>query len=342
MSFASTRSGLTRFEDHRPDNEKANASNIISAAGIGGGDRSFSDVHVKATDELFYKRAVDYNRINGSSFVYSVPADASMRSPDNIYITASNAIFVGSSKQRAPAAVIGLVYKHSMFKERFFNSTKICGERKCKVRCTDETTDCFLIDNNGYIIVSKDETLTGKILSEYDANLLDLLVDNKIFNRKKIYDYQAICIDFYQVSGIGSILMTPFKLLAMLAYNVYSAISLLALDLYLNPWNMDIIGVYGANNNDNDGVISDNESKNDEEEEEEDYEEGYEENYEPDESKKFINKTRPRPCIKEIDLYDLNQDFANSNDPSMGKHNKCPGDCNAYVFDTFDTLELTE
>lgn len=322
MTFASTRSGLTRFEDHRSEEEKSNSSLLISASVLGGGDRSFADVHVKATDELFYKRAVDYNRINGSSFVYSVPSDASTRAPENVFVTASNAVFVGSSKQRAPAAVIGLVYKHSMFKERFFNSTKVCGERKCKVRCTDETTDCFLLDNNGFIIVAKDDSLTGKILSEYDSNLLDLLVDQKVFNKKRIYDYQAICIDFYQVSGLGNILITPFKLMATFFAHIWTQVSLLALDLYLNPWSLNLAGVLSQEV----PTITDG---NDEEEEDEDYEEGYEESYEPDESKKFINKTRPRPCIKEIDLYDLNQVWVSSDSPSSGKHVKCPGDCNS-------------
>lgn len=332
MTFATTRSGLTRFEDHRSDQEKANSSLLIASASVlGGADRSFTDVHVKATDELFYKRAVDYNRINGSSFVYSVPSDAATRSPDNVYVTASNAIFVGSSKQRAPAAVIGLVYKHSMFKERFFNSTKMCGERKCKVRCTDETTDCFLVDNNGFIIVSKDDSFTGKILSEYDAALLELLVDQKVFIRKKIYDYQAICIDFYQVSGPGNMLLTPFKLAATLMTHIWSQLSLLAIDMYLNPWSINLNTVFGANvEDDNDpNIITDNGEGDEEEEEDEDYEDGEYPDFEPDESKKFINKTRPRPCIKEIDLYDLNQNFVNSDSPSSGKHNKCPGDCNA-------------
>lgn len=38
-------------------------------------------------------------------------------------VTASHAIFVEKGGYKAPAAVVGLQYKHSSFKETFFNIT---------------------------------------------------------------------------------------------------------------------------------------------------------------------------------------------------------------------------
>ncbi|GIY65051.1 hypothetical protein CEXT_424741 [Caerostris extrusa] len=69
-------------------------------------------------------------------------------------VTASQAIFIGNGSQKAPAAVVGVQLKHSAFVERFFNITGTCMS-KCKYKCTDKQMDCYLIDNNGFVIVSE-------------------------------------------------------------------------------------------------------------------------------------------------------------------------------------------
>ena len=243
-------------------------------------EKPFHEVHIRATDEIFYKRAVDYSiRVNSSSFVYTVPFDAASRRSDAVLVTAAQAVFVGTSKQKSPAAVVGLLFKHKSFSDRFFSHTSRCGSPSCKVNCSDETTECFLLDNNGYIIVSEDFRLTGKFLGEYDYSLLELLVEKKVYVKKRMFDYQAICIDLYQVSGPGSMLMTPLNLMRKALVWLWTRLTLAAVDIYLNPFNNPLSFVFGA------------------EEEEEDEE--FSPNLEVDESRKIINKTRPRPCIKE-------------------------------------------
>ena len=41
--------------------------------------RHFADINNKATDEIWYKRAVDYHKVNPKAFVYSIPFDVGER-----------------------------------------------------------------------------------------------------------------------------------------------------------------------------------------------------------------------------------------------------------------------
>jgi len=279
-------------------------------------DLPFQDVHNKAIDEVFYRRAVDYEKVNSSAFVYSVNPDAGSRlmKGKETYVTASRAIFIGSSKPKAPVAVVGLLYSYKMFAERFFNHTARCGSKECRVKCSEEMYDCLLVDNNGYIIVSEDKSLVGKLLTEYDSSLLDTLVTNKVMLSKKIHDWQAVCIETYQVSGPASFLMTPFDLLKRTIMWMWARLSMAAVDLYLNGF---INSVFAA-----DETTSDPENTTDET--------AFVEiggGSVVEESKtKFINKTKPRPCVKEYELFDINPKFIESDSTSIGT-SKCLSGC---------------
>lgn len=299
LTFVATRSGLTRFEDHRTEEEKANSS-------ANANERPFNEVHVRATDELFYKRAVDFHKVNSSAFVFSVPFDAATR--DKVYVTAAHAVFIGSGKQQAPVAVIGLQYRHKKFAERFFNATTKCNSKECRVKCADETTECFLLDNNGYIIVAKDDRFTGKFFGEFDEQLFDVLVARNVYKKSHMFDYQGICVDFYQVSGPASFLLTPFDLLRKAIMYLWAKVSISMVDFYINGFTTAWLPVSSA-------------------QETEEYAEGedYPSNFEPDEGRRIINKTKPRPCDKEFDLYEMNlsPDSGGGDAPITGTHSKC-------------------
>ena len=293
LTFVATRSGLTRFEDHRTEEEKANATYT--------NERPFSETHVRATDELYYKRAVDYHKVNSSAFVFSVPFDAVSR--DQVYVTASQAVFIGNGKQKAPAAVVGLQFKHKKFAERFFNHSTKCGAKKCLIDCNEETTSCFLLDNNGYIIVAVDDRYTGKFFGEIDEELFDKLVERGVYKRTHMFDYQGICIETYQVSGPASYLLTPFDMLRKAIVWIWAKVTIALVDVYLNGLSTHWL-VSAA--------------------EEDDYHAS--DDYmpmEPDEGRRVINKTKPRPCDKEFDLYEMNANTEGGDIPLTGKHTKC-------------------
>ncbi|XP_054706836.1 voltage-dependent calcium channel subunit alpha-2/delta-3-like [Uloborus diversus] len=194
VSFVATRSGLLRFVDLRHENVKFN-----------GTEKPIFEMHTKATEEEFYKRAVDFHNINSSAFVFSVPYDAGNRKTS--LVTGSHAIFLGSGKKQAPAAVVGLQFQHSTFSDRFFDTTSKC-LKNCKHKCRDEELDCFLLDNNGFIIVSEKHDQTGKFFGEIDYTLFDSMIEIGIYKRVHVFDYQAVCLDIDPSYGFAPFLLT--------------------------------------------------------------------------------------------------------------------------------------
>ena len=84
----------------------------------------FADINNKATEEVWYRRAVDYYKINPKSFVYSIPFDVGSKKTK---VLATHAIMVGKGNEKAPAAVAGVQIDYDIFREMFFNeTTKVC------------------------------------------------------------------------------------------------------------------------------------------------------------------------------------------------------------------------
>lgn len=83
--------------------------------------RYFFEENVRATDETWYKRAVDQYAIEQNSFVYSVPFDVG--AGVDPLVTATHAVFIEHKGHRAPAAVVGLQYQHSNLVAHFHNIT---------------------------------------------------------------------------------------------------------------------------------------------------------------------------------------------------------------------------
>ncbi len=80
----------------------------------------FADINNKATEEVWYRRAVDYYKINPKSFVYSIPFDVGSKKTK---VLATHAIMVGKGNEKAPAAVAGVQIDYDIFREMFFNET---------------------------------------------------------------------------------------------------------------------------------------------------------------------------------------------------------------------------
>lgn len=305
MTFVSTRSGLTRFEDHRSEEEKNNPDSY---------EREFMDSHTRAIDELFYQRAVDFNRFNSSAYLFSVPF-SSGDPKKAVYMTASRAIFIGQGKLKAPVGVVGSLMRHKHFAERFFNFSTNCREEDCKVDCSSNQTDCFLVDNNGFVIVSEDEHFkgtnqnVGKFFGEIDDQLFRKLVERRIFKEVKMYDYQAICIDIRRPSGPGSTLQTPFSLMKSAIFWFWSKLAVFLFDFYFVFFNALAKGetFYGNDSPDNDGLDFSR--------------------YIGDLQNRRIppNKTVPFPCDKEFSIYEMHN--LNVDQPISGSYEKCDG-CN--------------
>lgn len=71
------------------------------------------------------------------------------------------------------------------------------------INCGDLGTDCYVIDNNGYIIISINHDLlpddiseVGKFFGEIQGDVMQALVDMQVFEMITVYDYQALCEEF--------------------------------------------------------------------------------------------------------------------------------------------------
>ncbi len=65
-----------------------------------------------------------------------------------------------------------------------------------KISCEDDSVECYVLDNNGFVVISEDKLNTGKFFGEIDGTVLNSLVKNNVFKRIKIFDYQVFKIVF--------------------------------------------------------------------------------------------------------------------------------------------------
>ena len=166
LSFIMTRSGLTRW------------ATLTS--------NSIQPPTVLATDSSLYQRSVDRYFIDPNSFTYTYT------SPN--LITATRALFVRKSGRSAPVAVVGVQFDHSKWARRFFDIAETCIEqRPCTSTCSSEDFDCYVLDENGYVLVSEEDKETGLFFGTVNAMVMEMLVNSDVYKRLRVYDYQGVC-----------------------------------------------------------------------------------------------------------------------------------------------------
>ncbi|KAG5675047.1 hypothetical protein PVAND_004986 [Polypedilum vanderplanki] len=183
-SFIATRSGLLRWKDHINHSDDAL-------------EPHFAEANAKAMDTSWYKRAVDHHSIEPDSFVFSVPFDSGYHGKNSsVLVTAAHAMFIEHRGHKAPAAVVGLQYTHESLAKHFINITSACtGSSHCRKTCASDELDCYLLDNNGFVLLSERTEHTGKFFGQIDGTIMDSLVQDRIFRRVGLMDYQGICSD---------------------------------------------------------------------------------------------------------------------------------------------------
>ncbi|XP_072766737.1 voltage-dependent calcium channel subunit straightjacket isoform X2 [Anoplolepis gracilipes] len=290
LAFVATHSGLTRWQDFPVDEN-------VSLP-----DDHFSKLYPRAIDEVWYKRAVEQYYVNGESFVFSIPIDEN--GADNItLVTASRAVFIGTEKmKKAPVAVVGFQFQHTALQALFQNITFSCeGLGNCNRHCGDDAWACYLIDNNGYIVAAEDETDAGKFFGKVRGSIMINLVKEGVFERIRIFDYQAVCCKNTQTKNAGNALFTPWKhLQKAMSWMVSQAAWAWAKTGILEP---DYAGAYGFVNDEETAVHDDDHESEDKPSP-----------VDPKEDRLFsqnilINRTRLEVCDKEVYLYLRNTSF---------------------------------
>ena len=59
--------------------------------------------------------------------------------------------------------------------------------------CQHDSIECYVVDNNGFVIISADKNNVGMFFGELEGGIFGVLEDNKLFKKIKSYDYQGVC-----------------------------------------------------------------------------------------------------------------------------------------------------
>ncbi|XP_022821817.1 voltage-dependent calcium channel subunit alpha-2/delta-3 isoform X1 [Spodoptera litura] len=189
LSFIATRSGLLRWTE-----------NVNTSRSTDSSEPHFSERYSRAYDSEWYRRAVEHHAIEPESFVFSVPfrdgSEAEELSGRPPLVLATHAVFVESRGHRAPAAVVGLHFQLDSLAKHFLNVTSACtAGTSCKKTCAGDELDCYILDDNGFIILSEDVSQTGRFFGQVDGTIMDSLVQDRIYKKVVVHDHQGRCPD---------------------------------------------------------------------------------------------------------------------------------------------------
>ncbi|XP_054300085.1 voltage-dependent calcium channel subunit alpha-2/delta-4 isoform X5 [Pongo pygmaeus] len=147
MAFLGTRAGLLR------------SSLFVGSEKVS--DRKFltpeDEASVFTLDRfpLWYRQASEHP---AGSFVFNLRwAEGPESAGEPMVVTASTAVAVTVDKKTAIAAAVGVQMKLEFLQRKFWAATRQCStvDGPCTQSCEDSDLDCFVIDNNGFILISK-------------------------------------------------------------------------------------------------------------------------------------------------------------------------------------------
>ncbi|XP_077024316.1 voltage-dependent calcium channel subunit alpha-2/delta-4 [Tamandua tetradactyla] len=130
------------------------------------------------------------------SFVFTIRSAETSEVPGQAaVVTASTAVTVTVDEKTAVAAAVGLQMKLEFLQGRFWAATQQCNDvdRPCPAGCQDSALDCFIIDTNGFILVSERPQEAGRFLGEVEGAVMTQLLSTGVFSQVTMYDYQAMC-----------------------------------------------------------------------------------------------------------------------------------------------------
>ncbi|CAM4713225.1 unnamed protein product [Leuciscus chuanchicus] len=101
---------------------------------------------------------------------------------------------------------------------------------------TTPDINCYLIDNNGFIIVAEDLSLTGVFFGKAEGAVMSKLVSMGSFKRVNLYDYQAICRVYAQTSDTAHTLLHPYFALFAAVRWLLTELVIFLLEFNLYSW----------------------------------------------------------------------------------------------------------
>nr|XP_043878240.1 voltage-dependent calcium channel subunit alpha-2/delta-4 isoform X2 [Solea senegalensis] len=200
--FLGTRSGLMRLQRYA-GTEKRVAKSFLTSADK---ENMFTLDHFP----VWYRRAAEYP---AGQFLYYMPR---RETRVGRIVIATTAVTVTVGKKTAIAGAIGVQMTLEVLESRFWAITTQCSDVEgiCPLRCGSADIECFVIDNNGFVLISKQRNNAGRFFGEIDGSVMTTLIRMGMFKRVSLFDYQAMCkMNSHSVSSARP-LLSPFYGLA--------------------------------------------------------------------------------------------------------------------------------
>uniref|UniRef100_A0AAQ5XM05 Calcium channel, voltage dependent, alpha2/delta subunit 3 n=1 Tax=Amphiprion ocellaris TaxID=80972 RepID=A0AAQ5XM05_AMPOC len=147
IAFLGTRTGLSRTNLFVPADQLSNRDFLTAEDKEG----VFNADHFP----LWYKRAAE--QVPGT-FVYSIPFSTALENKS--VVLASTAIQLLDDRKSPIVAAVGIQMKLEFFQRKFWTACRQCTalDGKCSISCDNEDINCYLIDNNGFILVTEEQS----------------------------------------------------------------------------------------------------------------------------------------------------------------------------------------
>ncbi|XP_061898881.1 voltage-dependent calcium channel subunit alpha-2/delta-4-like [Entelurus aequoreus] len=159
---------------------------------------------------LWYRLAVEFRP--GTFFYYPIN-DKGVK-----YAIATTAVTVSAQGKTAIAGVVGLQMSLDLLEKRFWDITKQdsdtdCSnvEGLCPLSCESPDLNCFLVDTNGFVLLSKDRKEVGSFFGEVDGSVMATLIKMGFFKKVSLFDYQAMCKNSHHHTSNARSLLSPLN-----------------------------------------------------------------------------------------------------------------------------------
>ncbi|XP_035193770.1 voltage-dependent calcium channel subunit alpha-2/delta-3 [Oxyura jamaicensis] len=133
---------------------------------------------------------------------------------------------------------VGIQMKLEFFQRKFWTASRQCAslDGRCSISCDDESINCYLIDNNGFILVSEDYRQTGNFFGEVEGAVMNKLLTMGSFKRITLYDYQAMCRTNKESSDSAHNLLNPYNAFFAAVKWIMTELALFLVEFNLCSW----------------------------------------------------------------------------------------------------------
>ncbi|KAK5621926.1 hypothetical protein CRENBAI_009184 [Crenichthys baileyi] len=113
-------------------------------------------------------------------------------------------------------------------------------EGVCPLSCENDDLGCFLVDNNGFILLSKERNDVGRFFGEVDGSVMASLIKMGMFKKVSLFDYQAMCKNSHHHASSARSLLSPLYMILALMRWFFSNAVMFLLDFNLcGLWHSD-------------------------------------------------------------------------------------------------------